>query len=286
VNEMTFVFLPEHARAYFKEETSFGQKPSGQFAYVGVIQEASPVIDPSLIKLRGLEGSPDLTYIRKGLKAPDITLKYTPRNTTFLAYVLQRTKSLAVEYLVVDDWDTPSNLVSLMFLGQKLGKLTIDVPEEEFIEVTAACVGQNFTISDEAKQADSYGDIPTDDPLSWFETYIKKGGVEISRYGKWTLEINNHVVRKPVVRSTDANLAKYVLATKRDVGGTIEAYFEDKSELNDVVNDTAFELKLYIATKYFTVSGCKWDRARIPTSVDSYPVKLPMPFTGKTVTLT
>jgi len=194
--------------------------------------------------------------------------------------VLQRTKSLAIEYFV-----EATNIVSLMMLGQKLNKLSIEVPEEDFIDVTAACVGQNFSLG-AAKQADSYGNIPSADPLSWFETYIKKGGVEIGRFGKWSLEIDNHVIRKPVVRSTNADLAKYLLATTRDVKGEIEAYFEDNSELNDVKNDTEFELKLYIGTKYFTVSGCKWDYARIPTSVQDFPIKLPMPFTGKTVSLT
>jgi len=138
-----------------------------------------------------------------------------------MAYILQRTKSLSIEYLVADDWDSPSNIISVMLLGNRFSKLTVEAPEKDWLRATALCVGQDFNIIDTGKQADTYGAVPSVDPLNWFDTQIEKdaggGFTEMERYGRYTFTIDNHMLRKPVVRSTNKDLAKTSSSSPRNV---------------------------------------------------------------------
>lgn len=281
---MSFVYAPEDADAQYVEETNYGETPATPaMKWIGIIQDIIPALDPSNLKLRGLNR--DISYIRRGLRRPTLTLTYVPQLsslTGFLRYALDWiTKSFSLEYSVEQD----STIVSLNHKGCRVNRLNVNIPEEDWAKVTQECFGQNVDVAS-SKIGNTYENDPVTDPYSWFDVKVYQGAVEFLNFGDVKFSITNHLARKPVIRETTPYLLKYLTAGPRDLNGEIKAYFENKNEIDDIIGDTAFDLKIYLGSKYFTFGGAKWDLAEIATRMSEVPCTMRLPWTAKTVTLT
>lgn len=284
---MSFVYAPEDADLQYVEEETYGETPSGagqpDMLWIGIIQDILPALDPSNLKLRGLNR--DLSYIRRGLRKPDITVTYVLQLsslTGFLRYGLDWiTKSMSIEYFV----EQAETIVSLNHKGCKVNRLNVNIPEEDWVNVTQECFGQNVAVAT-SKIGDNYESDPATDPYSWFDVKVYQDAVEFLNFGDVKFNINNNLTRKPVIRASNSHLLKYLTAGPRDLNGEIKAYFENKNEIDDIIADTAFDLKIYLGAKYFTFGGAKWDLAEIATRMSEVPCTMRLPWTAKTVTLT
>jgi len=277
----TPVFGAHEAKAYFIEETNYGETPSGPgqpaMVAVGIVQEVEPALDLGLVKIRGL-GSRDLQYIRKGLRHADIKVTYAPQNINFLQHATTLT-SLSVEVF----YEKSSGVISLNHEGCRINRLTVEASAEEIMKVTAELIGQNIVVGT-AKIGASYGDY-SDAPLVWYETYVKKGVNTLGKVSDYRFTIGNNLRRIPVIRTTDGYLLKYLSERQRELSGEIVCDFEAKEELDEIVNDTEFALEFGLGGTHKAIfSNCKWNTSNLATRIEEL-VSQKLSFAAKSVTL-
>lgn len=277
----TSIYGAHEAKVYFIEETIYGETPSGTgqpaMIEVGVVQEAEPALNPSLIKIRGI-GSRDLQHIRKGLRQTNLKITYALQNINFLQHVTTLT-SMSVEVF----YEKSSGIISLNHKGCRINRLTVEAAAEEIVKVTAELIGQNVVVGT-AKIGASYGDY-SDDPLVWYETYVKKDTATLERVTDYRFAIENNLRRIPVIRTIDGYLLKYLPARHRTVSGEIVCDFETKEELDDILNDTSFSLEFGLGGTHKAVfSSCKWDSSVLTTRIEEL-VSQKLSFTAKSVTI-
>lgn len=277
----TSIYGAHEAKAYFIEETTYGETPSGTgqpaMVEIGVVQEVEPALNPGLIKIRGI-GSRDLQHIRKGLRQTDLKVTYALQNINFLQHVTTLT-SMSVEVF----YEKSSSIISLTHKGCRINRLTVEAAAEEIVKVTAELIGQNVVVGT-AKIGASYGDY-SDAPLVWYETYVKKETTALERVTDYRFTIENNLRRIPVIKTTDGHLLKYLSARHRTLSGEIIYDFETKEELDDILNDTSFSLEFGLGgTKKAVFSNCKWDSSILATRIEEL-VSQKLSFTAKSVTI-
>lgn len=277
----TSMYGAHEAKVYFIEETTYGETPSGTgqpaMVEVGVVQEVEPALNPDLIKIRGI-GSRDLQHIRKGLRQADLKVTYALQNINFLQHVTTLT-SMNVEVF----YEKSSGVISLNHKGCRINRLTVEAAAEEIVKVTTELIGQNVVVGT-AKIGASYGDY-SDDPLVWYETYVKKDTTTLQRATDYRFTIENNLRRIPVIRTTDGHLLKYLPARHRTASGEIVCDFETKEELDDILNDTSFSLEFGLGGTHKAVfSDCKWDSSVLPTRIEEL-VAQKLSFTAKSVAI-
>jgi len=277
----TPVYGAHDAKAYFIEETNYGETPSGSgqpaMVAIGIVQEVEPALDSGLVKIRGF-GSRDLQYVRRGLRHADLKVIYAPQNINFLQHATTLT-SLCVEVF----YEKSSGIVSLNHKGCRINRLTVEASAEEIMKVTAELIGQNVVV-DTAKIGASYGDY-SDAPLVWYDTYVKKGVNALGKVTDYHFTIGNNLRRIPVIRTTDGYLLKYLPARQRELSGEIICDFETKEELDEIINDTEFTLEFGLGGTHKAVfSGCKWNTSSLATRIEEL-VSQKLSFTAKSVTV-
>jgi len=275
----TLVYGAHEAKAYFIEETNYGETPggSGQPAMVaiGVVQEVEPALDPGLVKIHGI-GSRDLQYIRRGLRQADLKVSFAPQNINFLQHATTLT-SLSVEVF----YEKSSGIISLNHKGCRINRLTVEASAEEIMKVTAELIGQNVVVG-AAKIGASYGDY-SDAPLVWYDTYIKKGVTTLGKVTDYRFVIGNNLQRIPVIRTSEGHLLKYLCERQRELSGEIVCDFETKEELDEIVNDTEFTLEFGLGGTHKAVfSNCKWSANSLATRAEEL-VSQKLSFAAKSV---
>jgi len=277
----TPVYGAHEAKAYFIEETNYGETPSGPgqpaMVAIGIVQEVEPALDPELVKIRGL-GSRDLQYIRRGLRHADVKVTYAPQNINFLQHATTLT-SLSVEVF----YEKSSGVISLNHKGCRINRLTVEASAEEIMKVTAELIGQNIVVGT-AKIGASYGDY-SDAPSVWYDTYVKKSATTLSKVSDYRFTIGNNLRRIPVIRTTDGYLLKYLCERQRELSGEIVCDFETKEELDEIVNDTEFNLEFGLGGTHKAIfSNCKWSTSNLTTRIEEL-VSQKLSFTAKSVTI-
>jgi len=180
-------------------------------------------------------------------------------------------------------YEKSSGIISLNHKGCRINRLTVEAAAEETTKVTAELIGQNVVVGT-AKIGASYGDY-SDDPLVWYETYVKKDTTTLERVTDYRFTIENNLRRIPVIRTTDGHLLRYLPARHRTASGEIICDFETKEELDDILNDTSFSLEFGLGgTNKAIFSDCKWDSSILATRVEEL-VSQKLSFTAKSVTI-
>jgi len=274
----TPMYEGHEAKAYFVEETTYGETPTNpQMAAVGVVYEVEPILNPNLVKVRGI-GSRDLQFLRKGLRQAELKLVYGLQNINLLQHVATLT-SLSVEVF----YEKPSNIISALYKGCRIDSLTVEVSAEEMMKVTAELIGQNVAVST-AKIGAGYGDY-SNPPAAWYDTYVKKDSATLEHATDYSFFIKNNLKRVAVVRSSSGHLLKYLPARHRELSGELVCDFETKDELDVILNDTEFNLEFGLGnTNKAVFNGCKWDSSTLSTRANEL-VAQKLPFTAKTVTI-
>jgi hypothetical protein len=274
----TPMFGGHEAKAYFIEETTYGETPANPtMAAIGVVQEAEPTLDANLVKLRGI-GSRDLQFLRKGLRQAELKITYNPQNINLLQHVATLT-SLSVEVF----YEKPSNIISVLHKGCRIESLNIEVSAEEMMKVTVELVGQNIAVGT-AKIGANYGDY-SNTPVAWHDTYVKKDGAPLERVTDYSFNVKNNLKKIAVIRSANGHLLKYLPGRHREISGELICDFENKDELDTLLNDTEFSLEFGLGGSNKAVfSGCKWDSSTLSTRASEL-VAQKLPFTAKTMTI-
>lgn len=274
----TPIFGGHEAKVYFIEETNYGETPANpQMAAVGVVREVEPIIDPNLLKVRGI-GSRDLQFLTKGLRQADLKLDYNPQNINFLQHVMTLT-SLSIEVF----YEKPSSIISILHKGCRIDNLKVEVSAEDVMKVTAELVGQNVIIST-AKAGASYGDY-SGAPVAWYNTYVKKDAETLENVTDYAFTIKNNLKRVPVIRASEGYLLKYLPPRHRELNGELVCDFETKNELDTVLNDAEFTLEFGLGgTNKATFAGCKWGSSALSTRANEL-IAQKLPFTAKSVAI-
>jgi len=255
------VYTGEEAKAYYVEESTYGTTPTNPaMLCIGVIQEIEPALDPRNIVLRGI-GSRNIKALRRGLRHIDLKVVYTPQNWNFFNYA-RSLKSTSVEVYYEN-----SGIVSLNHKGCKVDRAKLEVSIEDPVKVTIDLIGQDVAAGT-AKIGASYETEPSTNPLTGLDCSISKAGTEITRFSDFSFEILNNLRRQPVIRATTPYLIKSLPERHEVLQGSVRADFESKTELDDILGDTAFTLLFNIGGTNFSFTGCKWKSSRLPTKIE------------------
>jgi hypothetical protein len=263
--------------AYISEST-YGETPATpDMIEIITAENVEPTVSPSLIKIRGI-GSRDLQYIRKGLRLVDVKLSYAMQNIQLLDFI-ETLDSVSLEVW----YEKTGGIISLLHKGCRMDRAEVQCSIESVIKANASLIGQNLVVGT-AKIGNSYTPW-SENPVAFYESYVKKQTTILERVTDWKLVIENHLKRVPVIRTTDGDLLKFLQERHRTITGELTFEFETKEEFDDVVNDTAFTLEIGLgSTNKAVFTDCKWDNVSSPTRIEDL-VALKAPFTAKGVTI-
>ncbi len=273
----TSVYGAHEAKAYYIEETTYGETPATPTMNgIGSVENVEPALNPSNIKVRGI-GSRDLQFIKKGLRQVNLRIQYNPPDKTFLEYVTSL-KSMSIEVY----YEKTSGIISLLHKGCRIDRLTAECSVEDLLRVTAELMGQNVVVGT-TKIGASY--VPHEGAVAWYESYVKKATTTLERVSDFKFVIANNLKRVPVIRTTNGFLLKYLPEKHRVLSGEVTFEFESKEEFDDVINDTDFTLEFGLGSTHKAVfSNCKWENVSTPTLIEDL-VALKAPFIAKTVAI-
>lgn len=273
----TAVYGAHEAKAYYIEETTYGETPATPTMNgIGSVENVEPALNPSNIKVRGI-GSRDLQFIKRGLRQVNLRIQYNPPDKAFLEYVTSL-KSLSVEVF----YEKTSGIISLLHKGCRIDRLTAECSVEDLLKVTAELMGQNVTIGT-AKIGALY--VPHEGAVAWYESYVKKATTTLERVSDFRFVIANNLKRVPVIRTTNGYLLKYLTERHRQLSGEVTFDFESKEEFDDIINDTDFTLEFGLgSTNKAVFSNCKWENVSTPTRIEDL-VALKAPFIAKSVAI-
>jgi len=259
-------------------EPSYGETPATpDMIEIITAENVEPAVSPGLIKVRGI-GSRDLQYIRKGLRLVDIKFGSAVHNIELLNFV-STLGSMSVEVW----YEKIGGIVSLLHKGCRMDRAEVQCSVEDIIKANVSLIGQNLVVGT-AKIGNSYTPW-SEDPVAYYESYVKKQAATLERVTDWKFVIENHLKRVPVIRTSDGNLLKFLQERHRTITGELTFEFETKEEYDDVINDTAFTLEIGLGgTNKAVFTDCKWDTASSPTRIEDL-VALKAPFTAKTVAI-
>lgn len=267
---MSMPYGAQEAKIYYVQETNYGETPSNPSMLGIKAENVEPTLNPGLIKVRGL-GSRDPQIIKKGLRQVSLKLAYplpsdSPIN--FLQHVMTL-NSLSIEVF----YEKTSSIIDLLHKGCRFDKATVECGIEDVVKATAELTGQDLAVGT-AKIADAtYADYGGAVPYS--DSYVQRGDAgggnlqAVDRITDWKFTIENNLKAVPVIRSSNAELLKYLPARHRTLTGDATFEFESKSEFDDVINDAEFSLKFGLGgTNSALFKYCKWENVSTPTKVE------------------
>ncbi|MGC8895657.1 MAG: phage tail tube protein [Candidatus Bathyarchaeia archaeon] len=279
-------FGAHEAKIYYVEETSYGETPSNPSMLGLKAESIEPVLNPSLIKVRGV-GSRDLQAVRKGLRDVGVKVVYplpsdSPIN--FLQHIATL-NSLSIEIF----YEKPSGIVDLLLKGCRMDKAVVECGIEEFVKATVELVGQNVVVGNSKLSGATYADYAGVVP--YYESFVQCGAADgsgltaIERITDWKFTIENNLKQVPVIRSTNGEILKYLPARHRSLSGELIFEFESKQEYDDVVNDGEFSLKFGLGgTNSAFFKYCKWESVSTPTKIEDL-VSLKASFVSRDVVI-
>jgi len=297
---MTDVVSPQDVNVYYDPEDTYGDGGSAgspTFAWIGIIQEVPQTYEAMRRACRGL-GSVDVNAIANGLQSPEITIKWIIQRyksstfdpKTFLDYVVTWPTGIGLEWYAAYG----SSYLSLWYKGMMMDSLDIDFSIDSFIVATAKLVGKTIvdaTSSSGASHASNPIDVANGYclPLTGVDAevfYQTAGSADsaILNVRRVHFSIKNHIRRIPVIQTSNADLLKYILKSKRELSGSITVFMETKNEYADCLDgnkkDIRIDLQKTDNSPYFDFTGCKIDRAAVTTRINEVPCEVTLPFTA------
>ncbi|MEM1564046.1 MAG: phage tail tube protein [Candidatus Bathyarchaeia archaeon] len=275
-------------RVYYVQESTYGQTPANP-SMTGVnVESVEPSISPSLIQVRTV-GSRDPIALYRGLRKPTLKIVgFLGVGSMALNFVNQAAVNLnsySIQVLYFKgSWSSPSDVISLLFKGMRADKVTVEGSVDEAPKATFEFVGQDLEVGTSKITGATYNDPSAINPP--YDVKIYRGVMDILRVTDWKFSVENNLKAVPVVRSTNWHLLKYLCARHRELNGELTFEFEDKTEFDDVINDTEFSLKFEFGGGYSsaTFSNCKWEDVQTPTRVEDL-VSLKARFTARSITI-
>lgn len=266
----------QESRIYFVAESVFGTTPTNP-AMLGInAEESDPIVDPALIEVGGL-GSRDLQALYAGLRK--ITLKI-PNKLSSLAPIsliqhVQTLNSLSVEQIYYKGlWASPTNIISYLFTGCKVNKLTVECKLEDVIKSTVELLGQTVTRGTALISGATYGDYTGGVPFN--SSFVQKGAsggtglTTLTDVTDWKFDVENNMKPVGVIQSGGTGLLlKYLRERNRKLTGELTMEFENDSEMQDFIADTEFSLSFGLgSTNTALFTYCKWDQIETPDKLD------------------
>jgi hypothetical protein len=232
-------------------------------------------IDPGLILLRGT-GSRDIVAAKRGVRNP--TLKISAlipvgEPISFIQHAVSL-NSLSLQVLYYKgSFASPTDVISLLYKGMRIDKLTVECSVEDPIKATVEMVGQDVQTGNSKISGATYYDFTGSAVFS--DSYVQRGTAaggsltDVLRVTDWKFTIENNLKPVPVIRSSNAYLLKYLRERHRNLTGELTFEFEDKTEFDDVINDSEFSLKFGLSGgSYALFTYCKWQNVSIPTKIE------------------
>jgi hypothetical protein len=279
----------QESRVYFIVESSYGVTPANP-AMVGINSESfEPEIDPSLIKVMGV-GSRDPQALLKGLRKPHLKFTHTLPSTAPITFIqhAQTLDSLSVQVLYYKGlFASATDIISLLHLGCRFDKLSVECSAESYIKSTVDLIGQDLAVGTDKISGATYGDYAGAVPF--YQSSVQRGNGDgsgltaITRVTDWKFNIENNLKEVPVIGST-AYLLKYLQARQRVLSGEVTFEFESKGEFDDVVNDAEFSLSFGLGSNSALFKYCKWNKVTVPTKIEDL-VSLKASFVARDVVM-
>jgi hypothetical protein len=263
----------QESRVYFIVESSYGVTPTNP-ALIGINAESfESELDPSLIKVMGV-GSRDPQALLKGLRKPHLKFSHTLPSAAPITLIQHATtlNSLSVQVLYYKGlFASATDIISLLHLGCRIDKLSVECSAESYIKATVELIGQDLTVGTAKITGATYGDYAGAVPF--YQANIQHGAADgssladIGRVTDWKFSIENHLKEVPVIGST-TYLLKYLQARQRVLSGELTFEFESKAEFDDIINDTEFSLSFGLASNSALFKYCKWNKVNAPTKIE------------------
>jgi hypothetical protein len=248
-------------------------------------------IDPSLIEVRGI-GSRDLAALKRGLRKPTLKISHIPPSDAPINFIQHTTtlNSLSIQVLWYKGlFASATDIISLLYKGMRIDKLTVECSIEDFVKATVELVGQDVAVGTGKISGATYADYAG--AVAHTESFVQRGAadgsnlVAVERVTDWKFSIENNLKPVPVIRTTTPYLLKYLPPRHRELTGEITFEFEDKSECEDVINDSEFSLKFGLdGSNYALFKYCKWDNVTVPTKIEDL-VSLKAKFVARDVVI-
>ena len=283
---MSMPYGAHEAKIYYVEETSFGETPSNPLMLGIKGESVEPVLNPNLIKVRGI-GSRDLQTIKRGFRDVGIKVVYplpsdSPIN--FLQHIATL-NSLSVEIF----YEKSSGIIDLLFKGCRMDKAVVECSIEDLVKATVELVGQNVVVGNSKISGATYADYAG--VIPYYESYVQRGEGDgsgltaVERATDWKFTIENNLKQMPVIRSSNGEILKYLPARHRSLTGELIFEFESKQEYDDAINESEFSLKFGLGgTRSALFKYCKWESVSTPTKVEDL-VSLKASFVAKDVVI-
>jgi len=268
------------AELYEFLEATYGVGPTNEdMGKLYLIESFESNVDPSLIEIRGV-GSRDVQMLKRGLTQAVIKLVMIPKEDLlgFIDYIIENPqKSYSIEAV----YQRGAEIISLRHFGCCLNKLKMSCAQDDMLRAEMEFWAQRPNSATQKWSTGTYG-TQTGDLVAWYQTYLKRSGILTEKCVSWEFSVDENLKRLPVIRSTEANLLKYMQRRQRAVKGELVFIFNENAEYLEVVNDMEFTLEFgFGAAKKATLSGCKWSKIALPTHLEDVPVNLP--FTAKSI---
>jgi len=278
-------------RVYYVMESTYGQTPSNPTMLGVNAENIDAGINPSLIEVRGV-GSRDLAALKRGLRKPTLKISHILPSDAPIGFIqhVQTLNSLSVQVLWYKGlFASATDIISLLYKGMRIDKLTVECSIEELVKATVELVGQDVAVGTGKISGATYADYAG--AVAYTESFVQRGAADgsnlaaLERITDWKFSIENNLKPVPVIRSSNAHLLKYLPPRQRELTGEITFEFEDKNELDDVINDAEFSLKFGLGgSNYALFKYCKWDNVTAPTKVEDL-VSLKAKFVARDVVI-
>ena len=280
---MVETYSSDEERLYYIDEATFGVTPTNPAMLSLPCDSIEPSIDPGNIKLRGA-GSYDLQIIKKGLRAPNLKISYPLPSAAPIAHLqwakMDLNKSLSAQVLYYKGiFASATDIISLLYTGLKINKVTVSCSIEDVIRATEELQGVDVAIGSAKISGATYTDH--DGAVAFHESYVKKDTTTLDRVTDWKFDVVNNLKRVPVIRSSNGHLAKYLPFRHRELSGELTFEFESIQEATEILADTEFTLEFGLGGSCKAIfSYCKWDNVSIPSKMEDL-LSLKAPFTAK-----
>jgi len=262
-------------RVYFVQETNYGETPANPSMLSVNAENVEPSLDPSLIGVRGV-GSRDLQAVKKGLRQASLKVVHILSSDAPISFIqhAQTLNSLSVQVLYYKGlFASATDIISLLYKGCRINKLTVECSLEEVVKATVELVGKDVAVGTSKIAGATYGDYVGAIPYS--ESYVQRGAGDgsgltaLERVTDWKFSVENNLKPVPVIRSTDGHLLKFLSVRHRNLTGELMFEFESKQEYDDVINDSEFSLKFGLGgTNSALFKYCKWENVATLTRIE------------------
>ncbi|MGQ9530150.1 MAG: phage tail tube protein [Candidatus Bathycorpusculaceae bacterium] len=288
---MVETYGAHECRVYFVAESVYGQTPTNP-SMLGINAENLDAgLDPNLIKVRGV-GSRDLQALKKGLRKPTLKISHVLPSDAPISFIqhVQTLNSLSVQVLYYKGlFGSATDIISLLYKGCRIDKLSVECAIEDFVKATVELIGQDIAVSTSKISGATYADYAG--AVAFNESFVQRGAGDgsglttLERITDWKFTIENNLKPVPVIRSTSGHLLKYLPSRHRNLSGELTFEFEDKSEFEDVINDSEFSLKFGLGGSNSALfKYCMWEDVALPTRIEDL-VSLKVKFAAKDVVI-